>query len=139
MAEKSEYYIKVEGVLVDVSKDVYLAYYSIERHIRTLVEKDVRNGKVLYSALDTEETLGEEMIPDLGAASVEDVAIANVLSVRLHQCLELLPMSERELLHALYFEGLTERQLSKRTSIPQRTINDRRNRALAKLKKMFNV
>lgn len=139
MAERKEYRIKVQGVLVEVTEEVYLAYYSIERHTRTLDEKDVRNGKVLYSALDTEETLGEEMIPDLGAARVEDVAIGNILCEELRHCLTLLPEPERELIHALYFEGLSERQLSKRTGIPQRTINDRRNRAIAKLKKMLHI
>ncbi len=46
------------------AKEVYRAYYSIERHTRTLDEKDIRNGKVLYSDLDTDELLGEEMVPD---------------------------------------------------------------------------
>lgn len=139
MAERKEYRIKVQGVLVEVTREVYLAYYSIDRHTRTLDEKDVRNGKVLYSALDTEETLGEEMIPDSGAARVEDVAIGNILREKLRHCLTLLPEPERELIQALYFEGLTERQFSKRTGIPQRTINDRRNRAIARLKKMFRI
>ena len=139
MAERKEYRIKVQGVLVEVTREVYLAYYSVERHARTLDEKDVRNGKVLYSALDTEETLGEEMIPDFGAARVEDVAIGNVLCEQLRQCLALLSEQDQDLIQALYFEGLTERQLSKRTGIPQRTINDRRNRAIARLKKMLHI
>lgn len=139
MADRKEYRIKVQGVLVEVTREVYLAYYSVERHTRTLDEKDVRNGKVLYSELDTEETLGEEMIPDFGAAHVEDVAIGNVLCGELRQCLTLLSKQEQELIRALYFEGLTERQLSKRTGIPQRTINDRRKRAIARLKKMLHI
>lgn len=51
MAEERKYRIRVDGILVDVSKEVYHAYYSIERHTRTLDEKDTRNGKVLYSDL----------------------------------------------------------------------------------------
>ena len=58
MAEERKYRIRVDGILVDVSKEVYRAYYSIERHTRTLDEKDIRNGKVLYSDLDTDELLG---------------------------------------------------------------------------------
>lgn len=139
MADRKEYRIRVQGVLVEVTREVYLTYYSTERHTRTLDEKDVRNGKVLYSELDTRETLGEEMIPDFGAAPVEDVAIGNVLCEKLRQCLLLLPEQEQKLIRALYFEGLTERQLSKRTGIPQRTINDRRNRVIAKLKKLLKI
>ena len=62
MAEERKYRIRVDGILVDVSKEVYRAYYSIERHTRTLDEKDIRNGKVLYSDLDTDELLGEDIV-----------------------------------------------------------------------------
>lgn len=139
MAERKEYRIKVQGVLVEVTREVYLAYYSVERHARTLDEKDVRNGKVLYSALDTEETLGEEMIPDFGAARVEDVAIGNVLCEKLRQCLALLPEQERELIQALYFEGLTEREYAQRIGISQKGINKRRHKIMDKLRAMMKI
>lgn len=79
MAEERKYRLRVEGHLVEVTKDVYLTYYRVERHTKTLDEKDVRNGKVSYSDLDTEETLGEEMVPDPNAESVEDKAVGNIL------------------------------------------------------------
>ena len=78
MAEERKYRIRVDGILVDVSKEVYRAYYSIERHTRTLDEKDIRNGKVLYSDLDTDELLGEDMIPDMTSERVEDSAIYSI-------------------------------------------------------------
>ncbi len=85
MAEERKYRIRVDGILVDVSKEVYRAYYSIERHTRTLDEKDIRNGKVLYSDLDTDELLGEDMIPDMTSERVEDSAIYSILREKLHQ------------------------------------------------------
>lgn len=139
MAERKEYRIKVQGVLVEVTKEVYLAYYSVERHARTLDEKDVRNGKVLYSTLDTEETLGEEMIPDLGAARVEDVAIGNVLCEKLRQCLALLSEQEQELIQAFYFEGLTEREYAQRIGISQKGVNKRRHKIMDKLRAMMKI
>ena len=91
MAEERKYRIRVDGILVDVSKEVYHAYYSIERHTRTLDEKDTRNGKVLYSDLDTDELLGEEMLPDRNAERVEDSAICSILCEELHYQLAMLP------------------------------------------------
>ena len=44
---------------------------------------------------------------------------------------------EASLIHALFYEGLSERQLSKRTGIPQRTIHDRKRRILVKLHKLM--
>ena len=104
MAEERKYRLRVEGHLVEVTKDVYLTYYRVERHTKTLDEKDVRNGKVSYSDLDTEETLGEEMVPDPNAESVEDKAVGNILLQELRQCLAQLPLEEQNLIRALYFE-----------------------------------
>ena len=90
MAENRKYRIRVDGILVDVSEEVYHAYYSMERHTRTLDEKDIRNGKVLYSDLDTDELLGEEMLPNRNAEQVEDSAICRVLREKLHHQLAML-------------------------------------------------
>ncbi len=137
MAEHKKYYINVPGALVEVSEGVYFAYYQEKRRGRTLKEKDERNGAVSYDGLDTPELTGQEMIPDRDAVSVEDAAIANILRGELRRCLALLDEPDRQLIHALYFEGLSEREYAKRVGVPQRTINDRRHRALRKLKKLL--
>ena len=123
--------------MVEVSEGVYFAYYQEKRRGRTLREKDERNGAISYDGLDTPELSGQEMIPDRDAVSVEDAAIANILRGELRRCLALLDEPDRQLIHALYFEGLSEREYAKRVGVPQRTINDRRHRALRKLKKLL--
>ena len=137
MAEHKKYYINVPGALVEVSEGVYFAYYQEKRRGRTLREKDERNGAVSYDGLDTPELTGQEMIPDRGATSVEDAAIANILRDKLHRCLALLDEPDRQLIQALYFEGLSERKYAKRVEIPQQTISDRKRRILARLKKLL--
>ena len=51
----------------------------------------------------------------------------------------LLELEEKELnlIISLYYKGLSEREYSQKTGIPQRTINDRKHRILAKLKKIL--
>lgn len=137
MAEHKKYYINVPGALVEVSEGVYFAYYQEKRRGRTLKEKDERNGAVSYDGLDTPELTGQEMIPDRDAVSVEDAAIANILRDKLHRCLALLDEPDRQLIQALYFEGLSERKYAKRVGIPQRTISDRKRRILDRLKKLL--
>ena len=137
MAEHKKYYIHVPGALVEVSEGVYFAYYQEKRRGRTLKEKDERNGAVSYDGLDTPELTGQEMIPDRDAVSVEDAALANILREKLHRCLALLDEPDRQLIQALYFEGLSERKYAKRVGIPQRTISDRKRRILARLKKLL--
>ena len=137
MAEHKKYYINVPGALVEVSEGVYFAYYQEKRRGRTLREKDERNGAVSYDGLDTPELTGQEMIPDRDAVSVEDAAIANILRGELRRCLALLDEPDRQLIQALYFEGLSERKYAKRVEIPQQTISDRKRRILARLKKLL--
>ena len=137
MAENKKYIIIVDGRQIEVSYEIYQAYYGMERHTRTLDEKDQRHGLVRYSNLNTAELSGEAMIPDCGAVSTEDAAIARILCEKLHRCLKLLPESDQKLLNAIYFDGMSERESSSLSGIPQRTINDRRRRAIRRLKKFF--
>ena len=135
MAEK--YTVRVQGSLVEVTEEVYRAYYGIERHLLTLDEKDARNGKTLYSDLDTDEMLGEEMLPDTDAMSVEDAAIAHILRKRLQGALALLPSSERKLIDDIYFRNLSERQVSEKTGVHYMTVHNRKVRVLKKLAKLM--
>lgn len=137
MAEHKQYYIHIPGSLVEVSESVYFAYYQEKRRNRTLEEKDERNGTVSYDGLDTPELSGQEMIPDRDAVSVEDAAIATILRDELHRCLARLDEPDRQLIQALYFEGLSERKYAKRVGIPQQTISDRKRRVLSRLKKFL--
>lgn len=131
MAEK--YIIRVQGKLVEVTEEVYRAYHGMERHTLTLEEKDERNGKTLYSNLDTAKTLGKEMIPDLDAVSVEDAAIALILREQLWGALALLPLPERKLIDDIYFKGFSERQVSKQSGVPYMTVHNRKVKILKKL------
>ena len=137
MAEHKKYCVRMCGTLVPVTQEVYHTYYQAKRQAKTLSEKDERNGLVSYDGMDTEDTLGEEMIPDRDATSVEDVAIANILRRKLHRCLALLDEPDQRLIYALYFKGMSERKYAKRVGIPQQTISDRKRRILAELKKLL--
>ena len=117
---------------------MYTVYYRTERHAAALKEKDARHGTTSYHALDTDERLGEELLRD-PKASVEEQAIANLLREKLRRSIALLSKPEQELIRALYFEELTERQLSCRVGIPQQTINYKRRRILQKLKKLMKI
>lgn len=139
MAEERRYQIKIQDDLVEVARDIYIAYYSIERHTRTLDEKDQRNGKVLYSDLDTEETTGEDMLPDLNAEKVEDRAVTEILLKSLRQALSRLSTEEIALIQALYFEEMTEREYAQRIGISQMGVNKRRHRILDKLRVIMKI
>ncbi|MCX4372198.1 MAG: sigma-70 family RNA polymerase sigma factor [Dysosmobacter sp.] len=138
MAEKEKYYIRIpKKPLIEVTEEVYRAYYQEDRYSRTIVEKDQRNGLASYDELDTVELSGQEMIPDRTAASVEDAAIFCIMRSKLRRCLSLLEESDRELILALYFEGMSERAYSAEAGLHHMTVHNRKVRLLRQLKKMM--
>lgn len=137
MAEGKKYYIKVPDALVEVTEEVYLAYFRARRRWSAQDERDTYNGVVSYDAMDTEETLGEETIPDLGASSVEDMVVDKLLREKLRLCLPKLTDTEWALIHALFYERKTEREYAKTLGISQKAVNKRRHKVLAKLRSLM--
>ncbi len=70
--------------------------------------------------------------------SAEDTAVKTLMIQKMLECLKLLSPEERSLITGLFFEGKSERQLAKQTGVPQRTINDRKNKILGKLKTLMD-
>lgn len=134
MAEKEKYMINIEGKLIEVSPDVYYAYFRMERQERGQEEKKLRNSVVSYDALDTEETKGEETMADLVAPSPEQQLITREIRETLHRAVEALPRADRELIKAIFFEGLTEQQYALASGTSQQGVSYRLRRILSKLK-----
>ena len=95
MADKEKYLIRLQGKLIEVSEDVYYAYFQMERQERTQEEKYQRNHVVSYDALDNGETVGVEGVADLETPSMEELVMAKELRDRLHHAIEALPRAVR--------------------------------------------
>ena len=139
MPDKEKYMIKIEGKLIEVTRDVYYAYFRMGRQERGQEEKKQRHVMVSYDALDTEETTGAETMPDLIAPSPEQQIIAQEIREALHRAVETLPRSERELVKAIYFDGLTEQQYAETVGFSQQRISYRLRKILSKLKMFLNI
>ena len=139
MAEGKNYYIKVPGALVEVTEEVYLAYYRMHRRCSAVQEKDTYNGVTSYDALDTEDMLGVDNIPDSNSPSVEDLAMDNLLRKKLQFCLSQLTLPEQFLIHALFYEQKTEREYAKTLGISQNAVNKRRHKVLDKLRRLMET
>lgn len=144
------YRISISGTLVRVSKNVYLSYYRSKRRDR-YYEQDIKtetaiydgSGSIIAYAPSKEDSLNR--LIEAGADfeddcdSVEDVALTLVMVEKLRECLNLLTASERALIQALFFEDKTERQYAAESGMPQQTINSRKIKILADLKKFLKI
>lgn len=71
------------------------------------------------------------------AEGVEDAVIRKDDLFRLHAALDQLSEEERSLIHALFFDERSERELEEMMGIHRMTIHNRKIRILQKLKKML--
>lgn len=70
---------------------------------------------------------------------METVAVTQVMRESLREALAQLTKEEYELIQALYYENISEREYAAKLGLSQRGLNKRRHKALAKLKKFWNA
>ena len=138
MADKEKYMIKVEGKLVEVTPDVYYAYFRMERQERWQEEKQQGHAVVSYDALDDGETVGVEVVPDLTTPSMEEAVMTREIHEKLHRALDALPKAERELIQAIYFDGFTEKEYAVSSGLSQQGVSYRLRKILSKLRIFMN-
>lgn len=138
MADKEKFFIPIEGKLIEVEENVYVAYYRMGRRERYLVEQDQSNGVTSYDALDTESRIGIEALKEAATQSMEDLALTKELYNRLHRVINALPRAERELIQALYFDRLTEESYGRKVKLSQSGVSRRHKKTLSKMKKLLD-
>lgn len=125
--EKRTYYIRVSGTLEEVTEEIYRTYYQFKDHQKHLERMERKHGQFSYDALDTSERSGEAMLSDFLAPSVEEIVITHVMYEKLHCSLDKLSQAEKQLVQALYYEGLSEREYAARIGISQKGVNKRKH------------
>ena len=120
--------ITVDGVDVEVAEDVYLAYSQADRRERYVAEDDLLSDYVGAEAAPSaeEEALEREQAQSL--VERKEMLLLAMLSLN---------DADRELINALFFDGVSTRDYAARIGITQRAVIKRRDRILRDLKKCF--
>ena len=131
---EKEYYIKInDWTKVPVTEEIYRAYWRQQwketKRRRIRVDMEFSYELMVESGIDGKCASMQKL--------TEDIVMDKVLLELLMEALDNLTSGERGLIDALYFEERTERELSKKTGVPQKTINNRRKSALSKLRKLL--
>ena len=134
-SEKKRYYIRLKnGSLVEVSKEVYIAYYKMKREEKYQKERDMRYGLLHYDSWDTETGNGAEYIADK-AMDTEEEAIQHILWQQLWEMIG--QFGEKSDLFRLIASGRTEREIAEILGINQSTVNRNKRRLYRKIKKLL--
>ena len=121
---------------VAVTKEVYDTYRRTEWNIKdnneSFYEHEIQMSGLIGGEDDGYENfrefVDEENTPE------RNIVYAEIKKALLESVAELTE-EERALVHALYWQGLSEREYSRRSGIPQRTINHRKMYILEKMRK----
>lgn len=148
MAEGEKYYIALDGQTLEVSRELYKAYYKgrrKERYFtqdlkqeRTRVDKKTGQITVIPSREDSYERLLEaekQFAEDV--ENIEDAAIRAVMLEKLTAALHTLADEEKAIIHALFYQEVSEVELAKRMGIPRTTLRSRKDKILVKLKELL--
>lgn len=137
------YIITVDGIDVEVPEDVYRAYSQVDRRER-YVREEMEAGKLLSldKLLEDDvplEPLGVDLVPSAEATTLEQEESSETARQlkKLAEALSGLNTAERQLLQALYFEGIPAREYARQLGVYHRTVLYRRDKLLEKLRRMI--
>lgn len=148
MSERDKYYVYIGKEAIEVSKEVYEVYYKGERKERYFsvdlkternkVDKESGTKVVIPSREDSYERLvkNEKQFASENE-SVEDMAIKTMLLNQLNEILKTLSYEERRLIYELFYIQRTERELCAMIGIGKTTLHKRKEKLLAKLRKIL--
>jgi RNA polymerase sigma factor (sigma-70 family) len=135
MSEGKKYTIFVKHQRVEVSKAVYHAYHKA-REAERYQDKAARQFELSLERFQ-EDGVQVELQLSLYQPTVEDRLIQQEQLQKLGQALVTLNPEEKLLIHELFFNELSERNLSAKINVPQKTINDRKRKILLKLRNLM--
>ena len=126
----------VQGCLLEVVREQYADFYRDRERWRYLQKLDARNSLLSLDGFTDSEGNPLDFIAD-EAADIAETVVNAVMVDRLKAALPLLSDSEQELIQAIFFDGLSEREVGARLGITQSVVNKRKARILRKLRKII--
>ncbi|MCK3934800.1 sigma-70 family RNA polymerase sigma factor [Streptococcus suis] len=129
-------FIPVQGCLLEVVREQYADFYRDRERWRYLQKLDARNSLLSLDGFTDSEGNPLDFITD-EAVDIAETVVNAVMVDRLKAALPLLSDSEQELIQAIFFDGLSEREVGARLGITQSVVNKRKARILIKLRKII--
>ncbi len=135
---QGRHFLPLHGMLMEVSEDAYKAFYREQRRQKYLNERSNDNGDFSYDMLTTDDFNGEDILIDT-ISDTAGQAETNVWVDKLRKAITLLSADEQRLLHQLFDQRLSERNVAEMYGVSQVAIHKQKARTLAKLKKLLKI
>lgn len=113
-------FIPIQGCLLEVVREQYTDFYRDKERWRYLQKLDTKNRLLSLDGFTDSEGNPLDFITD-EAVDIAETVVNAVMVDRLKAALPLLSDSEQELIQAIFFDGLSEREVGARLGItPER-------------------
>ncbi len=135
---KKNYYLFVGDKKIDVSEKIYKEYWSETNRKNYLKRLDKKNKLSYFSefAIEEKDRNIEERFADK-SIDIEKLVAVKMQIAALHEALNKLNPEEREIIQALFFEEIPQRDLAKKLNISQGAVFRRKEKTLKKLKEFL--
>ena len=133
---ESRFFIPVQGYLLEVDQRHYEDFYRAKEREKYIRKLNAKYGLLSIDAFDNEDDNGTDYIQ----AETEDVAetVAHLLLLdKLRLIITMLKKEDQDLIQAMFYEGLTERQYAERCGVNRNAVHKRKVRILAQIKKLL--
>lgn len=133
---EKDYYILVNGKKVEVSEEVYKAYWQLTNRENYLKRLDAKYNVLPFSSFGD---YGYDILDKLAdkTINVEKIIETREILRLLEKVLKNLNDEEFSLISDLYFNELTLKAVAEKRKIPPSTLAYLRNKILKKLRKFF--
>lgn len=115
-------FIPIQGCLLEVVREQYTDFYRDKERWRYLQKLDTKNRLLSLDGFTDSEGNPLDFITD-EAVDIAETVVNAVMVDRLKAALPLLSDSEQELIQAIFFDGLSEREVGARLGITQSVVN----------------
>lgn len=134
------YIITIDGTDVEVTEDVYRSYSEMDRRERYQEEAKAAQGFMSIGQMDDDDVMLEYVCPDL-VESCEETVLAAIEAEEREKQLKIvretlceLSENDRELMTALFVDGVGIREFARQKGVFDRAIRKRRDRVLKIIK-----
>lgn len=136
--KKKHHFLRLHGVLMEVTEKDYKIFYKTRRHQKYLKERAEEKKDISIDTLAREKYGGEIMIPDT-TENVEMQVERKLMLENLKTCILLLPYESQKIIYLRFYENLTEEQIGEICGITQQAVSKRIGRIIEKIKKFLKI
>lgn len=129
---ETHWFIPMQGMLMEVSRDEYRAFYKIKERERYL--KKLERTNIAFSLDERREADGR--MPQIPPGMEEKVELHMMLD-KLRQCLLKLSEEDAEFIRLYFFLGMSRKELAEKYGVHPSGINRKLDDILYKLRKMM--